>query len=114
MQRDSSAPRTPQSSDKIRIRNYASKSLTKSSFNTPSPVINGKSSQKHVYDLGTIKEKVKKKHKEERNGKGKLKTKEESKAKDMKESKIKKKTNFATCLKELKPINLEKEKVLFF
>jgi hypothetical protein len=64
MQRDSSVPRTPQSSDKIRIRNYASKSLTKSTFNTPSPVINGKSSQKHVYDLGIIKEKVKKKPKE--------------------------------------------------
>ena len=28
--------------------------------------------------------------------------------------KAKKKTNFATCLKQLKPVNLQKEKALFF
>jgi hypothetical protein len=48
--------------------------------------------------------------------KKKVEVKEESKVKENKENaKGKKKaTNFATCLKELKPLNLEKEKALFF
>jgi ornithine carbamoyltransferase len=48
MQRDSSVPRTPHSLDKVKIRQHGSKSLSKGVFNTPSPVINGKSSQKHM------------------------------------------------------------------
>lgn len=42
MKRDPSFPRTPNSSDKIRIKHYASKSLSKSGISTPSPVILGK------------------------------------------------------------------------
>ena len=64
MHRDPSVPRTPHSTDKIKIRQQGSKSLCKNGPNTPSPVINGKISQKEVRDLGTIKEKVKKKGKE--------------------------------------------------
>lgn len=55
MQRESSIPRTPHSTDKMKIKTHGSKSLSKNSFNTPSPVINGKSSQKEVRDLGIIK-----------------------------------------------------------
>ena len=46
MQRDSPMARSPHSTDKIKIRYHNSKSLSKSGFNTPSPVVNGKSSQK--------------------------------------------------------------------
>ncbi len=109
VQRDSPMARSPHSTDKIKIRYHNSKSLSKSGFNTPSPVVNGKSSQKQVRDLGVIKEKVKKKVKEEKKGKEKTRPKEETKPKELKESKQsknKKKTNFSTCLKELKPVNL--------
>lgn len=99
MQRESSIPRTPHSTDKIKIRQQGSKSLSKSGFNTPSPVINGKNSYKEVRDLGVIKEKVKKKVKEEKKGKEKNRPKEETKPKEPKEAKGKKKTNFSTCLK---------------
>ena len=69
MQRDPSIPRTPHSTDKIKIRSQASKSLSKNGINTPSPVVHGKNSQKEVRDLGVIKEKVKKKTKDDKKGK---------------------------------------------
>lgn len=55
MQREASIPRTPHSTDKIKMRTHGSKSLSKSSFNTPSPVINGKNGSKEAKDLGIIK-----------------------------------------------------------
>jgi hypothetical protein len=64
MQRDPSFPRTPNSSDKIRIKHYASKSLSKSGINTPSPVIASKATFKEPKELGIIKEKVKRRIKE--------------------------------------------------
>lgn len=45
MQRDVSATRTPHSSDKVRLKQTISKSLSKSGlsgFNTPSPIIKSK------------------------------------------------------------------------
>lgn len=42
MTRDASNPHTPHSTDKLKIRNYGSKSLSKCSPNSPSPVIIGK------------------------------------------------------------------------
>ena len=73
MNKESSIPRTPHSTDKIKVKQHASKSLSKYSPNTPSPVVNGKASQKEVRDLGVIKEKVKKKGKEDKKGKEKTK-----------------------------------------
>lgn len=100
MQRESTIPRTHHSTDKVKLRQGGSKSLSKHGPNTPSPVINGKASHKEVRDLGIIKEKVKKKPKDDKKGKDKPKNKEESKVKEPKEGgKNKKKTNFATCLK---------------
>jgi hypothetical protein len=55
MQRENSIPRTPHSSDKIKLRQTGSKSLSKCGVNTPSPVIHGKNSQKDFKDLGIIK-----------------------------------------------------------
>ena len=73
--KESPLPRTPHSTDKIKIRPHNSKSLSKYNPNTPSPVINGKGGQKEMNDLVTIKEKVKKKVKEEKKGKTTTKNK---------------------------------------
>lgn len=84
MQRDPSFPRTPNSSDKIRIKHYASKSLSKSGINTPSPVIASKATFKEPKELGIIKEKVRRRLKEEKKGKKKAEPKEETRPKENK------------------------------
>ena len=55
MHKEAPIPRTPHSTDKIKLKQHASKSLSKYSPGTPSPVINSKTSGKEVRDLGVIK-----------------------------------------------------------
>jgi len=66
MHRDTSVPRTPHSSDKIRIKHHASKSLSKYAIGSGSPVIATKASFKEVKELGVIKERTKKKAEKEK------------------------------------------------
>ena len=81
MNKEQTIQRTPHSTDKIKIKQHVSKSLSKYSPSTSSPGNYGKASQKETRDLGVIKEKVKKKHKDEKKGNGKTKTTLEGKNK---------------------------------